>query len=117
MKPWPFSRVKPWVGLWAKTGTAMAKQSKIARKGLVKDISGANLKNLLWRQRGARRMWCRGFISSPIRKNGHGGSENVAPSIEGRRTGGGISPNTVQLSGTGHRFRGLSCLAEARALE
>src|ERR1039458_745665 len=93
MKPWPLSRVRPWVGLWAKTGTAMAKQRKIARKGLVKDISGTNLKNLLWRQKGARRMWNQGFISSPIRKNGGGGSENVGPLIEGRRTGGGISPS------------------------
>jgi hypothetical protein len=75
MKPWPVSWVRPWVGLWAKTGAAMAKQSKIARNGLVENISGANLKNLLWRQRGARRMWGQGFISSPIRKNRDGGSE------------------------------------------
>src|ERR1035438_6549393 len=94
MKPWPVSWVMPWVGLCAKTGTVMLKQSKIARNGLVKDISGANLKNLLWRQRGARRMWSRGFISSSIRINGQGGSKNVGPSIEGRRTGVVVSPNS-----------------------
>src|ERR1035441_4984762 len=50
-------------------------------------------------------MGSRGFISSPIRKNGHGGSKNMAPSIEGRRTDGGISPDNS------------SCLAAARALD
>src|ERR1039457_6222478 len=99
MKPWPVSCVRPWVGLWARAGTAMAIQSKIARKGLVKDISEANLKNLLWRQKGARRMWSQGFISSPIRKNGDGGSENVGSSIKGRRTGDVVSSSGQARAG------------------
>src|ERR1022692_4672477 len=104
MKPWPVSWVRPWVGLWAKAGAAMAKQSNSARKDLAKDISGENLNVLLWRQKGARRMLGHGFISSSIRKNGCGGSEKVASSIEGRRKGGGIS----RLRAGGGRPGGLS---------
>src|ERR1017187_843437 len=105
MKPWPFSRVIPWVGLWAKTGTAMAKQSRIARKGLVKDIAERTSRIYYGGKRVPAAWGAEVSSLPPYAKTGTAVRKIWRHHIEGRRTDGGISPDN------------LSCLAAARALD